>query len=119
MGQTVVGVFRHSGDADLAAAHLRDAYVLDEDELDIIGEAEFDNLAAPMENRSDNWYLAAMTGIGLNGLGDEDPVSKRWGDMVYKGQTIVVARSDDPDRAVDIAGEMRRAGADRVDLLPH
>lgn len=119
MGHSVVGVFRHSGDADLAAAHLRDTYILAEDKLDIIGEAEFENLAAPMEARTDNWYLAAMTGIGLSGLGDEDPIAKRWGDMVYRGHTIVVARSDDPDTAVDMAGEMRRAGADRVDLLPH
>lgn len=119
MGHSVVGVFRHSGDADMAAAHLQDAFTLAEDELDIIGEAEFENLAAPMESRTDTWYLAALTGIGLAGLGDEDPVAKRWGDLVYKGQTIVVARSDDPDMAVDMAGEMRRAGADRVDLLPH
>ncbi len=119
MGQTVVGVFQHSGDADLAAAHLRDEFALDADELDIIGEAEFDDLARPTLDPTDNWILAAFTGIGLTALGDEDPVSKRWGDMVWKGQTVVVARSDDPDRALDIAGEMRRAGAERIDLLPH
>ncbi|MFZ5828369.1 MAG: hypothetical protein ACOY94_29045 [Bacillota bacterium] len=118
MGQTVVGVFRHSGDADLAAAHLRDEYALDADELDIIGEAEFNNLARPTMDRANGWIFAAFTG-GILQLGDEDPVSKRWGDLVWKGQTLVVARSDDPDRAVDIAGEMRRAGAERVDLLPH
>lgn len=119
MGQTVVGVFRHSGDADLAAAHLRDAYALDEDELDVIGEASFDDLGGSTLNAADSWLLAAFTGIGLDGLGDENPVAKRWGDQVVRGQTLVVARSDDPERATEIAGEMRRAGADRVDLLPH
>ncbi|MBP2016647.1 hypothetical protein J2Z79_000020 [Symbiobacterium terraclitae] len=118
MGHTVVGVFRHSGDAHMIAAHLRDAFTLDDDELDVIGEAEFNMGRAEVEP-TDAWLLAAFTGIGLNDLGDDDPVMKRWGDQVQRGSTLVVARADDPDRATEIAGEMRRAGAARVDLLPH
>jgi hypothetical protein len=47
MGHTIVGVFRHSGDADLAAAHLREEYALEAEELDVIGEAEWENLTRP------------------------------------------------------------------------
>lgn len=108
MGHSVVGVFRHSGDADLVAAHLRDAFTLDEDELDIIDETE----------PGGGWSTSASAD-DLALMGDADPVLKRWGDMAAEGRTVVVARSDDPDRAVEMAGEMRRAGAERVDLLPH
>lgn len=96
MGHTVVGVFRYSGDADLVAAHLRDAYTLDEDELDIMEDVHWE---------------------GDGGLQGADPVMRRWGDMPGRGRTVVLARSDDPDEAVEIAREMRRAGAERVDLL--
>lgn len=119
MGQTVVGLFRHSGDADLAAAHLRDAFALDEDELDLIGEASYLQRSPSEPDPVEGWMLAAFTGGLATDLGDENPVAKRWGDQLFRGQSLVVARSDDPERAVAIAGEMRRAGAHRVDLLPH
>ncbi len=120
MGHTVVGVFKHSGDADLVAAYLRDEFVLDEHELDVIGQAEFDRLARPAQGGTETWAMAALTGIGLApGLGDEDPVSKRWGDKVYHGETLVVARSHDPEVAQRIAEAFRRTGADHIDIIPH
>lgn len=97
MGHTVVGIFRYSGDADLAAAHLRDAYTLDEDRLDIMEDVGWGG--------DDGLYYYA------------DPLMRRWGDMPARGRTVLVARSDDPDEAVELAREMRRAGAERVDLL--
>nr|PZN70653.1 MAG: hypothetical protein DIU55_10875 [Bacillota bacterium] len=133
MGKTVVGLFRHSGDADLAAAHLRDAFALDEDQLDVIGEADVRSMSGARISDTDAWLLAAFWEVGLDpglnpdldpGLdpdmgqaGGGDPVVRRWGDQVRRGRTLVVVRSDDPDRAIAMAGEMRRAGAERVDLL--
>jgi len=117
MGKTVVGLFRHSGDADLVAAHLRDAYALDDDKLDVIGEAELSGAGEPRLGGAGAWRLAAFTGIGPDDPASRDPVARRWGDQVRAGHTLVVARSDDPDEAIEIAGEMRRAGADRVDLI--
>lgn len=121
MGHAVVGVFKHSGDADLAAAYLREEYTLAADELDIIGQAEWDNMTPPAPEGEAAWYLVAGTGaIGLPAaLGDEDPVSKRWMDKVWQGDTLVVARSNDPETAQAIARDMREQGADRIDLLPH
>lgn len=120
IGHTVVGIFQHSGDADLAAAHLRDAYTLDEDELDLIDEGGFEQRSGGVsEGGGDHWMTALLTGGFSMGLGDMDPIAKRWGDQTQQGKTLVVARSDDPERAQEIAAEMRRAGADRVDLLPH
>lgn len=118
MSHTVIGIFRHSGDADMAATHLRDEYTLDADELDIIGEAEWENLTPPAPDGLSAWALASGFGI-VAGLGDEDPIGKRWADQVYQGNTMVVARSNDPDVAQSIARAMRETGADRVDLLPH
>lgn len=117
MGKTVVGLFRHSGDADLVAAHLRETYALEADQLDVIGEAELRADGGSRFGGTDAWLLAAFTGIGLDDPASLDPVARRWGDQVRAGHTLVVARSEDPDQAVEIAGEMRRAGADRVDLF--
>lgn len=121
MGHTIIGVFRHSGDADLAAAHLREEYALEAEELDIIGQAEFDRLSRPAPGDTDQWILASLTGIGLNTTpaGDEDPIGKRWGDKVWQGETLVIARTGDPDVATAMARELRHTGAERVDLLPH
>ncbi|BAD40880.1 hypothetical protein [Symbiobacterium thermophilum] len=129
MGKTVVGLFRHSGDADLAAAHLRDAFALDADRLNVIGEADLGAMSGARISDTDAWLLAAFADVGMEvgldagsdpGLdlaGSRAPVFRRWGDQVRRGRTLVVARADDPDEAVAIAGEMRRAGADRVDLI--
>ncbi|HWI64821.1 MAG TPA: hypothetical protein VNT75_23575 [Symbiobacteriaceae bacterium] len=121
MGHTVIGVFFHSGDADLAAAHLREEYALEAGELDVIGQPEWDNLTPPAPQGVGTGYsVAPLVGMGLNaGIGDEDPIGKRWGDKVMAGQTLVVARSNDPDIAVAMARELRVTGAHRVDLLPH
>lgn len=120
MAHTVIGLFTDSGDADIAAAHLRTEFALASDELDILGEAEWDNLTPPAPEGTAGWLLAATTGIGLQaGLGDEDPIGKRWIDQLWEGKTLVVARSNDPDIATEITREMRSLGADRVDLLPH
>lgn len=120
MGHTVVGTFQHSGDADLAAAHLQEEYTLNAQELDVIGPAEWDKLTRPAEAGPTGWVLAALTGIGLEGsAGDEDPVAKRWGHVTRWGSTLVVARTFDPDNAVAIAHAMRESGAEQVDLLPH
>ena len=123
MGHTIVGVFRHSGDADLAAAHLQVEYALMANELDVIGQAEWDNLTPPAPTgfgADETWIFSAITGVGLqSALGDANPVGKRWGDKVWNGETLVVARTNDPDEANAIARDMRSSGADRVDLLPH
>lgn len=121
MGHTIVGVFQHSGDADLAAAHLRDEFALDADELDILGEADWAGIgkSRPSVGAFDTWMLSAASGGVIGDPGDEDPVLKRWGDMVWDGRTVIVARSDDPDIAQAIARDMRETGADRIDLLPH
>lgn len=119
MAHTVIGLFKESGDADIAAAHLREEFALAADELDIIGEAEWDNLTPPAPEGTSAWLLAAAMGGLTAGLGDEDPIGKRWIDKVWEGQTLVVARANDPDIATALVREMRAAGADRVDLLPH
>jgi hypothetical protein len=122
VGHTVIGVFRHSGDADLAAAHLQEEYALEAGELDLIGEAEWERLHPPAPDGVGTGYaVAPAVNLGLQGawMGDEDPIGKRWGDKVVRGETLVVARTGDPDIAVAIAREMRVTGADRVDLLPH
>ncbi len=132
MRKTVVGLFRHSGDADLVAAHLRETFALDADKLDVIGQAELSAAGGAGLNETDAWLLAALADTELDGLdgpgglyelddlegpGARDPVARRWGDQVRRGRTLVVARCDDPDQATEIAREMRRAGAHRVDLL--
>jgi len=119
MGHTVIGVFDHSGDADLAAAHLRDEYTLAADELDVIGEAEWDNLTPPAPEGATAWLLASFSGGMVAGRGDEDPIGKRWGDRLWHGETLVVARSGDPEVAEAMASEMRRTGARRIDIMPH
>lgn len=119
MGHTVIGVFDHSGDADLAAAHLRDEYTLAADELDVLGETEWENLTPPAPEGVNAWLIAAFTGGLVAGRGDEDPVGKRWGDQLWQGNTLVVARSFDPEVATAMAAEMHRVGAQRVDILPH
>jgi hypothetical protein len=120
VGHTIIGVFRHSGDADLAAAHLQEEYTLSAGELDVIGGAEWDNLTPPVPIDVDGWAVLDGTDTGLrSALGDDDPIGKRWGDKVRQGETLVVARTGDPERALAIAHEMHVTGADRVDLLPH
>lgn len=120
MGHSIVGTFRHSGDADLAAAHLREEYTLEASELDVIGPSEWDKLTRPAVTGPAGWVLTAVTGIGLQeGMGDEDPIAKRWGDVPRWGGTLVVARTHDPDVATAMARDMRETGADQVDLLPH
>lgn len=122
MGHTVIGVFFHSGDADLAAAHLREEYALEAGELDVIGQPEWDNLTPPAPDGVGTGYaVAPAVNLGLRGagMGDEDPIGKRWGDKVVQGQTLVVCRTGDPELAVAMAKELRVTGAHRVDLLPH
>lgn len=118
MAHTVVGVFEDSGDADVAAAHLRTEFALAADELDILGSAEWEDMTPPAPEGTAGWLLAATTGIGLAApSGADDPLGKRWSDQLWEGRTLVVARSNDPDIAAALAKEMRFAGADRVDLL--
>jgi len=123
LGHTIIGVFRHSGDADLVAAHLQTEYTLMANELDIIGQAEWDNLTPPAPTGftpEREWVFSAITGIGLQAhMGDVDPIGKRWGDKVWEGETLVVARTNDPDIATVIARDMRSSGAERVDVVPH
>ena len=119
MGHTVIGVFDHSGDADLAAAHLREEFVLEADELDMLGPADWDSLPPPAPEGTQAWLLAAFSGGFIAGRGDEEPIGKRWGDQLWNGDTLVVARSGDPDVADQIASEMHRSGAKRVDILAH
>lgn len=121
MGHTVIGVFRHSGDADLAAAHLREEYALEAGELDIIGQSEWERLTPPAPEFAGGYAVAPLVNMGLEdaALGDEDPIGKRWGDRVIRGDTLVIARTGDPDIAIAMAHELRITGARRVDLLPH
>lgn len=119
MGYTVVGVFRHSGDADMAAAHMREEYALEAEELDVIGAAEWDKLTRPAYPGAQGWVLAAITGLGLQeGSGDEDPLGKRSGHVPMRGGTLVIARTNDPDIAHAMARKMNVTGADPVDLFP-
>ncbi|HLN65416.1 MAG TPA: hypothetical protein VK464_28160 [Symbiobacteriaceae bacterium] len=122
MAHTVIGVYRHSGDAEMAAAHLREEYTLEAGELDVIGEAEWENLNPPAPGSdTETWIVASLTGVGLNTplSGDENPIGKRWGDKVWNGETLVVARTNDPDTATAMAKEFKQTGAYRVDVLPH
>jgi hypothetical protein len=120
VGHTVIGTFRHSGDADLAAAHLREEYALEADELDLIGPAEWDKLTRPAYIGTEGWLIAALSGLGMHeGVGDEDPVAKRWREIPMGGGTLIVARTPDPDVATAMARELRRTGAAQVDILPH
>jgi len=122
LGHTVIGVFRHSGDADLAAAHLREEYTLEAGELDLIGQSEWERMTPPaQEGVGIGYAVAPLVNLGLQGaaMGDEDPIGKRWGDKVVQGQTLLIARTGDPEIAVAMARELRVTGADRVDLLPH
>lgn len=120
MGHTIVGVFDHSGDADMAATQLREEYALEASELDVIGPAEWDKLTRPAYTGTEGWLVASLFGLGLQeGVGDEDPVAKRWGHTPARGGTLVVARANDPEIAQAIAREMHVTGASQVDLLPH
>ena len=121
MEYTVVGVFRHSGDADMAAAFLKEEYALAANEIDMIGEAEWDQLTPPAVQGTDAWLLAAVTGYGLQSLdrGDEELLGQRWIDKLWEGETLVVSRTGDPDQANEMAKGMREQGADRIDILTH
>jgi len=120
LGHTIIGVFPDSGDADLAAAHLREEFALEAGELDVVGQAEWDELSFPAEGDPGQWVVNALTAGGLKTpLGDEDSIGKRWGDRVIHGDTLVVARTHDPDVAQAIAEEFHHLGAAHVDLLPH
>jgi hypothetical protein len=106
----------------MAAAHLREEYTLEAGELDVIGEAEWENLNPPAPGSdTETWIVASLTGVGLNTplSGDENPIGKRWGDKVWNGETLVVARTNDPDTATAMAKEFKQTGAYRVDVLPH
>lgn len=114
---TVVGVFRHSGDAHLAGEHLLEEFALTDQELDVIGPGDTDRLVRPEPGVGD---LALMTYLALppGGVVGENPVASRWGDQVrlYE-RTLVVARTFDEEMAEEMARELRRAGADRVDII--
>lgn len=119
MVHTVVGVFRHSGDADMAATQLRDEFILGTEELDVLGEAEWQGMTPPAPEGIAAWVVSfATAGLG-NERSVEDPLGKRWIDKLWDGRTLVVARSGDPEKATMMAKEMQSLGAERIDLLPH
>jgi len=120
LGHTIIGVFPDSGDADLAAAHLREEFALEAGELDLVGQAEWENLSFPADGEPSQLVASALTAGGLRAaLGDEDSIGKRWGDRVVQGDTLVVARTYDPDVAQAMAEALHNLGAAYVDLLPH
>jgi hypothetical protein len=117
LGHTVVGVFRHSGDADLAATQLRDEYILGTAELDVLGEADWPELTPPAPEGIAGWVVSFATAGIAHEQADDDPLGKRWIDKLWDGRTMVIARSGDPEKATMMAKELRTMGAERVDLL--
>jgi hypothetical protein len=115
LGRTVIGVFRHSGDADLAAAYLREEFTLGEDHLEVIDDSQ--GLETPAHSVADTGLLFSTLGDS-DQTGEKEPIGKRWGDRVAAGDLLVVVRSDDADQVNAIAYGMRVSGAERVDLLP-
>lgn len=103
----------------MAAAHLREEYALEAGELDVIGQTEADRLSLPGVHGPEAWAEMPVSGLNLQEAGEEDPVGKRWGDKVWDGDTLVVARANDPETAQAIARELHHTGAGRIDILPH
>lgn len=119
---TVVGIFRHSGDAHLAAAHLLDAYALTDEQLDVIGPGDAWRLNRPGLTDGEQWLMAAaLGGIGEAGFPPaEDPVGRRWSlEAIYGEKTLVVARTYDEDMAREMAEDLKRTGAETVDILTY
>lgn len=119
MSQTVAGLFRESGQADLAAARLREEYALTgEEDLDVIGPAEWEELGRPEPRGGLATWLLAFTGVGLEEpMAEADVLNKRWGDLLMDEETLVVARTGDREMAEEISHTMYEAGARRVDIL--
>lgn len=114
---TVVGTFRHSGDAQLAAAHLLEEYALTETELDVLGPGDAWRLQRPASPEA-LWALSALTGIGLAGFPGEVAPGHRYAREALAGEkTLVIARTFDAEQAREFAQALRRAGAESVDIL--
>jgi len=117
VGNTVVGVFRHSGDADMAATHLRDEFILGAEELDILGEADWPVITPPAPEGIAAWVVSFATAGLPNEQSVEDPLGKRWIDQLWQGRTLVIARSGDLEKVNMMAKELRSLGAERIDVL--
>lgn len=115
---TVVGVFRHSGDAQLAAEHLLEEYTLTERELDVLGPGDAWRLQRPAPPEY-LWALASLSGVGLSGFpGEYEAVGHRFaGEALNEEKTLVVARTFDEEQARELAEELYRAGAEAVDII--
>jgi hypothetical protein len=122
VGYTVVGIFVHSANADLAAATLMDDFYLSGEQIDILTPSWADDLPRPATDFAragvQSAGITSFTGAALE-LTDNDPVAKRWGDLIRAGDWAVVARTHEGDNAEAIAASLREAGAERVDILPH
>ncbi|MGE5675662.1 MAG: hypothetical protein ACM3XM_17570 [Mycobacterium leprae] len=124
MSYTIVGLFRHSGDAEMAADNLRAEFTLDNNELDLVLQSEWEGLShpawsevyRPQWGQTDPWLVSSLD-KGIATGQDDDPVGKRWGDQVAEGSSLVVARANDPDVANAIARELRETGASAVDVI--
>lgn len=116
---TVVGVFRHSGDAHLAAAHVLDEFALTEDALDVLGSGDSWGLLR-VRDGEERWTNGRLRGLHAAAFPGEDPAARRWaGAAMYEGKTLVLARTHDEEMAAEIAAALRRTGAEPVDLIPH
>lgn len=114
---TVVGVFRHSGDAQLAAEHLLEEYALTDQELDVLGPGDAWRLQRPAPPEY-LWALSSLTGVGLSGFPGEEAVGHRFAGEAQTGEkTLVIARTFDEEMAREFAEELHRAGAEAVDIL--
>lgn len=114
---SVVGIFRYSGDADLAADHLRSAYALTEPDLEVLGAPDSHRLR-PADPTGADWQLAAGPTPPWNQPGDLDLVARRWGYLAeHRDHHLVVARTHDEDQALAMAADLVRWGAEPVDII--
>ncbi len=110
-------MFRHSGDAELAAEHLLEEFALTEAELNVFDPGEAWRLERPAAEEY-RWVAAFLSGVGQAGDAEYSAVGHRFAGEIRAGdRTLVVARTFDQDQANEYARELSRAGAEWVDIL--
>lgn len=111
---TIVALFRHSGDADLAAAHLLADLGLTEAQVAVVAPADVaeTDMFAGQQAFAGLWATAA-------GAADGDAaIVRRWGgEVVHAGKTLVVARPGDTLDPYELAEALHRSGAEQIDIM--